>query len=85
MRISLVGDLTLHEAEAERLQQAGFAAGIEVSIQPFVQEGRWIARLGRRQLEAGLIENTHGCIPNYTQLTEAEVKWQAKQAGEAGS
>lgn len=81
--ISLVGDLSLHETEAERLMQLGAAAGVNVRLQPFVQEGRWIAVLGRTRLEAGLTENPHTFIPNYTQLTEAEVNWKAKQAGEA--
>ncbi|WP_424767965.1 tRNA (adenosine(37)-N6)-threonylcarbamoyltransferase complex dimerization subunit type 1 TsaB [Paenibacillus sp. sgz302251] len=83
--ISLVGDLSLHEAEAERLKELGEAAGVQVSLQPFVQEGRWIAVLGRERLEKGLVENPHTFIPNYTQLTEAEVNWKAKQAGEAGA
>lgn len=81
--ISLVGDLSLHETEAERLIQLGEASGVDVRLQPFVQEGRWIAMLGRARLDAGLTENPHTFIPNYTQLTEAEVNWKAKQAGEA--
>jgi tRNA threonylcarbamoyladenosine biosynthesis protein TsaB len=81
--ISLVGDLSLHETQAERLRQLGTAAGVNVRLQPFVQEGQWIAKLGRARLEAGLTENPHTFIPNYTQLTEAEVNWKAKQAGEA--
>lgn len=79
----LVGDLSIHEAEAERLQQLGQAAGVEVRLYPFVQEGQWIAHLGRYRLQAGLIEDHHTLIPNYTQLTEAEVNLKAKQAGEA--
>jgi tRNA threonylcarbamoyladenosine biosynthesis protein TsaB len=81
--ISLVGDLSLHGQEAERLQQIGASAGVTVRLQPFVQEGKWIALLGRMRLEAGLTENPHTFIPNYTQLTEAEVVWKAKQEGEA--
>lgn len=81
--ISLVGDLSLHEEGAERLREVGKGAGIAVLLQPFIQEGRWIAELGRARLEAGLTENPHTFIPNYTQLTEAEVVWKAKQAGGA--
>ncbi|OMF22347.1 tRNA (adenosine(37)-N6)-threonylcarbamoyltransferase complex dimerization subunit type 1 TsaB [Paenibacillus sp. FSL H8-0548] len=81
--ISLVGDLSLHEQGAEQLQQIGAAAGVIVRLQPFVQEGKWIARLGRIKLEAGQIEDPHLLIPNYTQLTEAEVVWKAKQEGGA--
>lgn len=81
--ISLVGDLSLHEQEAARLQQVGESAGAAVRLQPYIQEGQWIAKLGRIRLEAGLVEDPHTFIPNYTQLTEAEVVWKAKQAGEA--
>lgn len=81
--ISLVGDLSLHEQGAQRLQQIGDSAGVIVRLQPFVQEGKWIASLGRSRLEAGLTEDPHTFIPNYTQLTEAEVVWKAKQEGEA--
>ncbi|WP_138755743.1 tRNA (adenosine(37)-N6)-threonylcarbamoyltransferase complex dimerization subunit type 1 TsaB [Paenibacillus sinopodophylli] len=81
--ISLVGDLSLHEQEAVRLQQIGELAGVAVRLQPFIQEGQWIAKLGRIRLAAGLTEDPHTFIPNYTQLTEAEVVWKAKQEGEA--
>ncbi|MCA0756688.1 tRNA (adenosine(37)-N6)-threonylcarbamoyltransferase complex dimerization subunit type 1 TsaB [Paenibacillus sp. N4] len=81
--ITIAGDLTLHEAEAQRLKALAEASGTTVRLQPFVQEGRWIAELGRKKLEAGQTENPHTFIPNYTQLTEAEVIWKAKQAGEA--
>ncbi|OBZ08674.1 tRNA (adenosine(37)-N6)-threonylcarbamoyltransferase complex dimerization subunit type 1 TsaB [Bacillus sp. FJAT-26390] len=81
--ISLVGDLSLHEPGAARLQEIGDSAGVTVRLQPFVQEGKWIAELGRKRLEAGLTENPHTFIPNYTQLTEAEVVWKAKQEGGA--
>ncbi|MBD2871009.1 tRNA (adenosine(37)-N6)-threonylcarbamoyltransferase complex dimerization subunit type 1 TsaB [Paenibacillus arenilitoris] len=81
--LSLVGDFSLHGTEAERLKRIGEAAGVIVALQPFAQEGRWIAELGRMRLEAGQIENPHAFAPNYTQLTEAEVVWKAKQAGEA--
>lgn len=81
--ISLVGDLSLHEQGAQRLQQIGDSAGVTVRLQPFIQEGKWIASLGRLRLEAGMTEDPHTFIPNYTQLTEAEVVWKAKQEGEA--
>lgn len=81
--ISLVGDLSLHEESAMRLKQIGEAAGVIVQLQPFIQEGKWIAELGLKRLQSGLLEDPHTLIPNYTQLTEAEVVWKAKQAGEA--
>jgi len=80
--IWLVGDLALHMKEAERLRQWGEEAGVSVLLYPFVQEGRWIGLLGLERLAAGQLENTHTFAPNYTQLTEAEVKLKAKQAGE---
>jgi tRNA threonylcarbamoyladenosine biosynthesis protein TsaB len=81
--VLLVGDLSLHEAGAEQLQQIGADAGVTIHLVPFVQEGKWIAKLGLTRLEAGLTEDPHTLIPNYTQLTEAEVVWKAKQEGEA--
>src|SRR4030095_10830388 len=69
--ISLVGDLSLHEQEAARLQEIGAASGVIVRLHPFVQESKWIAELCRKRVEAGLTENPHTFIPNYTQLTEA--------------
>jgi tRNA threonylcarbamoyladenosine biosynthesis protein TsaB len=65
------------------LKRLGEASGVQVKLQPYVQEGRWIAVLGRKRIEAGLLEDFHTFVPNYTQLTEAEVIWKAKQAGEA--
>lgn len=78
----LVGDLSLHEEEAARLERLGTALGIEVKLMPYVLEGRWVAWLGQQLLEAGQVDHPHTFIPNYTQLTEAEVKLKAKQAGE---
>ncbi len=78
--VMLTGDLSLHEGEAQRLLQLVHAAGVKVRLQPFVLEGRWIADLGRVKLDAGLTEKHHTFVPNYTQLTEAEVNWNAKQA-----
>jgi len=80
--IWLVGDLSLHMEEAERLRELATKAGIQAVLFPFVQEGRWLGLLGRQRLEAGLAVNPHTFVPNYTQLTEAEVKLKAKQAGE---
>ncbi|MDQ0063517.1 tRNA (adenosine(37)-N6)-threonylcarbamoyltransferase complex dimerization subunit type 1 TsaB [Paenibacillus harenae] len=81
-KIWLAGDLSQHEAEAERLQQLGKQIGIEVARQPYVLEGRWIAYLGQQLLASGVSENVHTFAPNYTQLTEAEVKLKEKQAEE---
>ncbi|MGO4540754.1 tRNA (adenosine(37)-N6)-threonylcarbamoyltransferase complex dimerization subunit type 1 TsaB [Paenibacillus sp. 2TAB19] len=81
-QIRLAGDLSQHEAEAERMLQLGAANGIEIIRQPYVLEGRWIAYLGQQLLAAGITDDVHTFAPNYTQLTEAEVKLKAKQAEE---
>lgn len=81
-KIWLAGDLAQHEAEAERMQQLGEQIGIEVVQQPYVLEGRWIAYLGQQLLASGVADNVHAFAPNYTQLTEAEVKLKEKQAEE---
>ncbi|MUT68465.1 tRNA (adenosine(37)-N6)-threonylcarbamoyltransferase complex dimerization subunit type 1 TsaB [Paenibacillus sp. NEAU-GSW1] len=83
IRIWLAGDLSLHEAEALRLQKLCGEAGVEVRLQPYELEGRYVAELGQLRLDAGEIDNAHTFTPNYTQLTEAEVKLKAKQAEQA--
>lgn len=80
--IWLTGDLSLHGDAAHKLQELGQAGGADVRLLPHVLKGRFLARLGSQRLSSGLIENTHTFSPNYTQLTEAEVKLKAKQAGE---
>ncbi|QNK59131.1 tRNA (adenosine(37)-N6)-threonylcarbamoyltransferase complex dimerization subunit type 1 TsaB [Paenibacillus sp. PAMC21692] len=78
----LVGDLSLHGPAAERLAAQGAELGAEVRLTPYVMEGRYLAQLGQRRLAAGENEDPHTFIPNYTQLTEAEVKLKAKRASE---
>lgn len=78
----LTGDLSLHGDSASKLQELGREASADVRLLPHVLQGRFLARLGRQRLASGLIENTHTFTPNYTQLTEAEVKLKAKQTGE---
>ncbi|GKU76238.1 tRNA (adenosine(37)-N6)-threonylcarbamoyltransferase complex dimerization subunit type 1 TsaB [Paenibacillus sp. L3-i20] len=80
--IWLVGDLSLHLESAEKLREHGNSQQADVRLLPYMLEGRYLARLGKKKLEAGQLENTHTFTPNYTQLTEAEVKLKAKQAGE---
>jgi tRNA threonylcarbamoyladenosine biosynthesis protein TsaB len=81
--IWLTGDLSLHEASAERLAAEAAKHGADVRLLPYVMEGRFLAELGRFRIAAGEWDDVHALIPNYTQLTEAEVKLKAKQAGEA--
>ncbi|MFX3636174.1 MAG: tRNA (adenosine(37)-N6)-threonylcarbamoyltransferase complex dimerization subunit type 1 TsaB [Candidatus Pristimantibacillus sp.] len=84
-RIWVVGDLSLHEEEANRLRHLCETIGIEVRMMSYELEGRWVAYLGRLRLEAGDIDDTHTLTPNYTQLTEAEVNLKAKESGELPS
>ncbi|ANY67509.1 tRNA N6-adenosine(37)-N6-threonylcarbamoyltransferase complex dimerization subunit TsaB [Paenibacillus sp. BIHB 4019] len=79
-KIYITGDLKLHEAEAQRLVEGCAEAGVEVSLFPHELEGRAIAELGRKRLLAGDIDDLHTLAPNYTQLHEAEVKLQEKEA-----
>ncbi|MCQ6562689.1 tRNA (adenosine(37)-N6)-threonylcarbamoyltransferase complex dimerization subunit type 1 TsaB [Paenibacillus mendelii] len=96
-RIWFVGDLSLHEEEALRLQDmfapgAGMAQGTEseaglfcdVRLLPSAMEGRAVAVLGARRLANGESDEVHTFVPNYTQLTEAEVKLQAKSREREG-
>ena len=89
--IWIVGDLTLHEAEADRLaaklapdENATTFSLIKVRKLPFIMEGRSVASLGMKRLAAGERDDIHTFIPNYTQLTEAEVNLQAKTLKELG-
>ncbi|GLX66296.1 tRNA (adenosine(37)-N6)-threonylcarbamoyltransferase complex dimerization subunit type 1 TsaB [Paenibacillus glycanilyticus] len=84
-RIWIVGDLTLHAEEAERLKSLGEEMGVQVHLLSYELEGRAVAWLGRIRLHEGKIADTHGLTPNYTQLAEAEVNLRAKQQGEAKS
>ncbi|MFF2886600.1 tRNA (adenosine(37)-N6)-threonylcarbamoyltransferase complex dimerization subunit type 1 TsaB [Paenibacillus sp. NPDC057967] len=81
--IWLTGDLSLHGDSAAYLQERCAAAGIEVRLLPHVLRGSALAYLGAQRYGSGLLENVHNFTPNYTQLTEAEVKWKAKEAEEA--
>lgn len=78
----LAGDLTQHGASVERLRELGAAAGAEVRAEPYMLEGRFVAELGAKRLALGESDETHTFIPNYTQLTEAEVKLRQRQSGE---
>ncbi|CAM3329793.1 tRNA (adenosine(37)-N6)-threonylcarbamoyltransferase complex dimerization subunit type 1 TsaB [Paenibacillus lupini] len=84
-RIWVIGDLTIHEGEANRLRTL-CEDKIEVHLLSYELEGRAIAQLGQHRLQAGEIADTHGLTPNYTQLAEAEANLlRAKQQGEAKS
>lgn len=78
----LAGDLSLHAESAERLRELGAEAGAAVYALPYVLEGRYVAELGLKSLLAGETDDVHTFLPNYTQLTEAEVKLKQRQSGE---
>ncbi|WP_338552954.1 tRNA (adenosine(37)-N6)-threonylcarbamoyltransferase complex dimerization subunit type 1 TsaB [Paenibacillus sp. KS-LC4] len=79
-KIYITGDLKLHEVEAQRLVEGCAVAGVEVGLFPYELEGRAIAELGRKRLLEGDTDDLHTLAPNYTQLHEAEVKLQEKEA-----
>ncbi|WP_168119764.1 tRNA (adenosine(37)-N6)-threonylcarbamoyltransferase complex dimerization subunit type 1 TsaB [Paenibacillus sp. HB172176] len=79
LKIWLVGDLSLHMESAKRLKTTADEANVEAELYPYVLEGRYLAELGERKLEREQTEDAHILVPNYTQLTEAEVKLKEKQ------
>ncbi|SDX60224.1 tRNA (adenosine(37)-N6)-threonylcarbamoyltransferase complex dimerization subunit type 1 TsaB [Paenibacillus sp. CF384] len=81
--IWIVGELQLHEAEAERLRS--ICPEVEVAAFSYILEGRSVAALGLSRLAAGESDDVHTFIPNYTQLTEAEVKLQERTASQQQS
>jgi len=85
LTIVVCGDLEKYEEEAARLQQLCEASGVRVLLSPSLMEGRSSALLGAVRLARGEREDVHSFVPNYTQLTEAEVKLREKQAAERGS
>ncbi|MFD1954153.1 tRNA (adenosine(37)-N6)-threonylcarbamoyltransferase complex dimerization subunit type 1 TsaB [Paenibacillus thailandensis] len=82
--IRIAGDLSQHEGEAVRLKELCAPSGVQVELQPYDMEGRWLARLAYDRLSAGESDDVHTFVPNYTQLVEAEAKLLAKQRSEAG-
>lgn len=79
----IAGELALHEAEADRLQSV--CPDIQVRKLPVWLEGRAVAALGAARLAAGESDDAHAFAPNYTQLTEAEVKLQERTAKQAAA
>ncbi|MBW7460083.1 tRNA (adenosine(37)-N6)-threonylcarbamoyltransferase complex dimerization subunit type 1 TsaB, partial [Paenibacillus sepulcri] len=81
------GDLTMHEAQCERLRAlcCGSGSECEVRLYPFTMEGASVAALGAVRLAAGERDDVHAFVPNYTQLTEAEVKLKESREKGAGA
>jgi len=71
VRLWIVGDLSLHEAEGKRLNEL---LGGNVELRLTVMEGAAVAQLGAARLLRGEQDDVHSFVPNYTQLAEAEVK-----------
>jgi len=71
IRLWIVGDLTLHEAEGQRLNEL---LNGNVELRSTVMEGVAVAELGAARILRGEQDDVHSFVPNYTQLAEAEVK-----------
>jgi len=71
IRLWIVGDLTLHEAEGQRLNEL---LNGNVELRSTVMEGAAVAELGTARRLRGEQDDVHSFVPNYTQLAEAEVK-----------
>ncbi|WP_246070512.1 tRNA (adenosine(37)-N6)-threonylcarbamoyltransferase complex dimerization subunit type 1 TsaB [Paenibacillus kobensis] len=82
--ITICGELSKHEEEAERLKQLCEGAGVRVVLSPVLIEGRSVALLGLERVLREEHDDVHSFVPNYTQLTEAEVKLKEKQAERDG-
>lgn len=82
LTITICGDLEKHEEEAARLQQLCEESGVRVQLSSSLMAGRSSALLGAARLARGVRDDVHSFVPNYTQLTEAEVKLREKQAAE---
>ncbi|WP_240421051.1 tRNA (adenosine(37)-N6)-threonylcarbamoyltransferase complex dimerization subunit type 1 TsaB [Paenibacillus periandrae] len=78
-RIIFTGETGLHEATIEQFCKSWTGSA---EIVHHEMRARYTADLGRQQWKNGNTQEPHGLVPNYTQLTEAEVKWKA-QAQEA--
>lgn len=81
--IRCVGEIGVHSAEVQRLQQVLASYAISVEAVETTMSGAAMARLGTRDWEAQSFVEVHSFAPNYTQLTEAEVKLNQKR-GEQG-
>lgn len=80
-----VGDVQLHEASIAYLEQAIGDKAITVRRLEHAMQGEAIARLGEMKLATmseEALSDPHELVPNYAQLTEAEVKQNAKEKEE---
>jgi tRNA threonylcarbamoyladenosine biosynthesis protein TsaB len=66
--------------ETGRFAQQAEVLGTDTAVLPCGIHARYIGQLGAFRLQAGEADDTHGLLPNYTQLPEAEVKLLAKKS-----
>jgi tRNA threonylcarbamoyladenosine biosynthesis protein TsaB len=76
-RILFTGETGMHEETINNFCRIWPGAAEIVSYE---MRARHIADLGRNQWEHGQTIEPHELVPNYTQLTEAEVKWEAQKS-----
>jgi tRNA threonylcarbamoyladenosine biosynthesis protein TsaB len=76
-RIIFTGETGMHEETIGHFLSSWTGAAEIVTHE---MRARHIADLGRNQWAHGQTSEPHGLIPNYTQLTEAEVKWEAQKS-----
>lgn len=84
-RVVFVGDVTMHEDSIASFQAAAAAYGIQVILSSQTMNGRALAELGCGAWLADeriITADAHELVPNYAQLTEAEVKQNAKEQEE---
>jgi len=81
--IALFGDATGHEASINNLQRAAAQYGINVLVTSHLMNGEALGLLARGEWlnERLQPEEQHDLVPNYAQLTEAEVKQNEKERG----
>jgi len=82
--IAFFGDVGQHEASISAFHASAEAAGLKVLAKPHQMNGQALAMLGRGQWlnERVIAADPHELVPNYAQLTEAEVKQNAKEQEE---
>ncbi|MFD2114838.1 tRNA (adenosine(37)-N6)-threonylcarbamoyltransferase complex dimerization subunit type 1 TsaB [Paenibacillus yanchengensis] len=82
LHLWFVGELDVHLASLEQVQELLQRKGIVVHIQSFLLDGRYLAELGHWHMQQGEAVHEgmaiHTVAPNYAQLTEAEVNLQKK-------
>lgn len=82
--VAFYGDVMLHEASITSFTDAAVQHGITVQSAPHQMMGKALALLGQGSWlkEQIVVAEPHELVPNYAQLTEAEVKQNAKEREE---